>query len=377
MANLGKRYFLRRLTEIGLVLGLLLVGSSVEAWAEERFVHVYGWADYVDPSVLEDFSKETGITLTYDVYESEAAMNAKLLAGTSGYDVVIVSSALLRGQIAAGVYQKLDRTKLPRSQQLDPAIMVKMARYDLGNQYALPYLWFTLGIGYDVEKAKEKLGESEASREVLKSWEAIFKPEIVKKFTDCGVAIFDNREALLSIALRYLKLDPDSKNPNDLKRAADLLAMLRRTVKSFEPLSSAAALARGDLCLVVDQSATIFQAKEQAREMGGEIEFSLPREGTLLLFDALAIPKDAAHVAEAHQLIDYLLRPEIAARNSNATRFATAVGAAMPLVAPELTDNKSIYLDASSKALLFILPSYNETTQKWLSREWAPIKTGK
>lgn len=360
------------------VLAWLVAIGLPAARAEESSVSIFGWADYIDPRVLEDFSKETGIRLTYDSFYSESEANGKFGTRTKDYDVVMVPDALLPQEIRNGFLQKLDKTKLSELQNLDTAIIEKLAKDDPAGQYALPYMWFSLGVGYNVGKIAEKLGENEAGAAVLQSWESLLRPEVFKKLSDCGVAVLDDQRALFAIALRSLRLDPDTKNLSDLKRASDLLSTLRRSVKSFAVPSTFMGLATGDLCLVIDQSSHIFQAREQAEETQEDVKigFSLPREGAVIFIDSLAIPKDAAHPKEAYQFLDYLMRPEIAARNSNFTRFATSVSAAKALILRPITEDKIIFPDAAALARLN-LPNQDLMQQKWIDREWVRIKSQK
>lgn len=355
-------------------LGLWLSGVSLGALAQERIVNVYNWSDYIDPKVIEEFTKETGIKVVYDTYDSNEVLETRLLAGKTGYDVVVPSGPFLQRQIAAGLYQKLDKSKIPNIKNLWPEVMARLAVYDPGNQYAINYMWFTTGLAYDVEKAKERLGD-----EPLNSWDVVFKPEILKKFADCGVYVLDSPEDLFSIALQYLRLNPDSKNQNDLRRAADLLSSLRRNVKKFHSSEYINALANGDICLAVGWAGDSFQARNRAREAQNEIviDYVIPKEGTLMSLDNLAIPKDAPHVEEAYAFIDFLLRPEIAARNTNVTSFANSVPASKPLISKDILDNKAIYPDAATMNRLFTVRSYDPATQKFVTREWTRIKTGK
>ncbi len=357
-----------------LAAALCLFGVCSIALAQDRTVNVYNWSDYIDPKVIEEFTKETGIKVVYDTYDSNEVLETRLLAGKTGYDVVVPSGAFLQRQIAAGLYQKLDKSKLPNLKNLWPEVMARLAVFDPGNQYAVNYMWFTTGVAYDVEKARDRLGG-----EAPNSWDVIFKPEILKKFADCGVYVLDSPEDLFSVALQYLRLNPDSRNQNDLRRAADLLALLRRSVKKFHSSEYINALANGDICLAVGWAGDSFQARNRAREAQNEvaIDYYIPKEGTLMSLDNLAIPKDAPHVEEAHAFIDFLLRPDIAARNTNATNFANGILASKPLINKEILNNKAIYPDAETMSRLFTVKSYDPATQKFVTREWTRVKTGK
>jgi putrescine transport system substrate-binding protein len=343
--------------------------------AAERVVNIYNWSDYVDPKVLEDFTRETGIKVVYDTYDSNETLETRLLAGRTGYDLVAPSGTFLQRQIQAGLYQKLDLTKLPHHSELWPEVMKRLSVYDPGNQYAVAYMWFTTGIAYNVDKVKERIGDAPVN-----SWDLIFKPENLKKFADCGVYVLDSPEDLFSIALNYLKLDPNSKNPRDLLRASEeLLKTMRRNVKKFHSSEYINALANGDICLAVGWAGDAFQARDRAREAGNgvNIDYIIPKEGTLMSIDALAIPKDALHLEEAYAFLDYLMRPEVAARNTRVTNFASGVLAAQALTAKEIADNKAIYPDADTMKRLFTVTSFNQATQKIVTSQWTQIKTGR
>jgi putrescine transport system substrate-binding protein len=360
-----------------LLLPLLLVSAFAgagPALAAERVVNVFNWSDYIAPKVLEDFTKETGIKVTYDTYDSNETLETKLLAGHTGYDVVVPSGTFLERQIKAGLYQKLDKSELPHWSGLWPEVMTRLAAHDPGNQYAADYMWFTTGLAFNADKARERLGNQS-----LDSWDILFKPELLRKFADCGVYVLDSPEDLFTIALNYLKLNPNSKKIADLHRAADLLSSLRKNVKKFHSSEYINALANGDICLAVAWSGDAFQAKARAHEVnnGIDIEYVIPKEGTLMSLDALAIPADAPHVAEAHAFIDFLLRPEIAARNTAVTNFANGVIDSKPYVVPEILDNSAIYPDTDVMKRLFTVTSFDQQVQKYVTREWVRVKTGK
>jgi putrescine transport system substrate-binding protein len=328
----------------------------------------------VDPKVLDEFTKETGIKVVYDTYDSNETLEAKLLAGRSGYDIVAPSGTFLQRQIQAGLYRPLDRSKLPNAKHLWPEVDARLAVYDPGNRHAVNYMWFTTGIAYDVAKAKARIGD-----EPLNTWDILFKPELLKKFADCGVYVLDSPEDLFAIALRYLKLNPDSKSPGDIAKASALLQRIRPSVRRFHSSEYINALANGDICLAIAWSGDSFQAKNRAREAGNGIEigYVIPREGTLMSMDNLAIPKDAVNVEEAHAFIDFLLRPENAARNTIASNFANGTSTAASLIPPDILQNKAIYPDNEVMGRLFTVSPPDRQTQRILTREWTRIKTGK
>ena len=347
---------------------------AAPALAQEKVVNVYNWSDYIDPKALDDFSKETGIKVVYDTYDSNETLETKLLAGNTGYDVVVPSATFLQRQIKAGVYQKLDKSKLPNLKGMWPEVMARLAAYDPGNQYAVNYMWFTTGIAFNVDKAKQRMGGKP-----IDSWETVFKPENLRKFADCGVYMLDSPEDVFTSELKYLGANPDSKNPADIKRAADALMRVKPFVKKFHSSEYINALANGDICLAVGWAGDTFQARARAKEAGNgvDIDYVVPKEGALMSLDNLAIPKDAPHVAEAYAFIDFLLRPEIAARNTAATNFANGVIASKPLIDKEILDNPSIYPREDGLKNLFVVSPYDQATQKIVTREWTRVKTGK
>lgn len=353
------------------VMGLFC-GTPAEA--ADRTLNVFNWSDYIDPTVLEDFTRETGIKIVYDTYDSNEILETRLLAGNSGYDVVAPSATFLQRQIKAGVYQPLDRSKLPNLKDVWPDIATRLSRYDPGNAHAVNYMWFTTGVAYNVAKIKERIGDKP-----IASWEQVLKPENLRKFADCGVYVLDSPEDLFSIALNYLKLDPNSKEPSDIRRAADLLSGLRRYVKKFHSSEYINALANGDICLAIGWAGDSFQARNRAREAanGVDIAYVIPQEGALMSLDNLAIPKDAPHPNEAHVFIDYLLRPDVAARNTKVTNFANGVQASRPLVDKEIADNPAIYPDQTTMKRLFTVTAADQPAQKLITREWTRVKTGR
>ena len=347
---------------------------AAPALAQEKVVNVYNWSDYIDPKALDDFSKETGIKVVYDTYDSNETLETKLLAGNTGYDVVVPSATFLQRQIKAGVYQKLDKSKLPNLKGMWPEVMARLAAYDPGNQYAVNYMWFTTGIAFNVDKAKQRMGGKP-----IDSWDTVFKPENLRKFADCGVYMLDSPEDVFTSELKYLGANPDSKNPADIKRAADALMRVKPFVKKFHSSEYINALANGDICLAVGWAGDTFQARARAKEAGNgvDIDYVVPKEGALMSLDNLAIPKDAPHVAEAYAFIDFLLRPEIAARNTAATNFANGVIASKPLIDKEILENPSIYPREDGLKNLFVVSPYDQATQKIVTREWTRVKTGK
>jgi putrescine transport system substrate-binding protein len=357
-----------------LVLSLAPLTVPRQATADERVLNVFNWSDYIDPRVLEDFTKETGIKVIYDTYDSDEELETRLMLGRSGYDVVVPSGPVLQRAIGVGLLQRLDTSRLPNAVNSSPEIMARLGVDDPGNQYAVNYMWFTAGIAFDADKARERLGDVP-----LDSWDIIFKPEILQKFADCGVYVLDDAQDLFAIALVYLKLDPHTRNLNDLRRAADLLDTLRRNVKKFHSLEYINALANGDICLAVGWSGDAALARNRASEAdnGINISYVIPKEGSVIALDNLAIPADAPHVTAAYEFINFLLRPDIAARNSDATGFASGVAGAKSLATPAIANDKAIYPDAETMKHLFAVRNYDPVVQRFIDREWTRITTGK
>jgi putrescine transport system substrate-binding protein len=357
-----------------LLCAALLSVLSLSAQAQTRVVHVYNWSDYIDPKVLSDFTRETGIRVVYDTYDSNETLETKLLAGKTGYDVVVPGATFLSRQIKAGIYQKLDLTRLPNAKGLWPDVMKRLAIYDPGNEYSLPYMWYTTGIAYDVKKARHRVGDR-----ALDSWETVFNPEVLKQFASCGVYMIDSPEDVLTSALRYLRIDPNSKKPEDIRKAAEAVLRVKPSVKKFHSSEYINALANGDICLALGWAGDSFQARNRAKEAnnGVEIDYVIPKEGTLMSMDALAILKDAPHPAEAYAFIDYLLRPDVAARNSSVIQYANGVLASKPVMDKAVLDNKAIYPSDEVMARLYTVSPNELGVQRVMTREWTRVKTGR
>ena len=347
---------------------------SAPAGAQGQTVNVYNWSDYIEPSVLADFTKETGIKVRYDTFDSNDTLETKLLAGKSGYDVVVPTGFFLERQIKAGVFQKLDKSKLPNLSNLWPEIAQRLAAHDPGNQYAVNYMWGTTGIGYNVKKAHEILGDTK-----IDSWDVVFNPETLAKFKDCGVYLLDSSDDILPAALKYLGLDPNSRNPSELQKATDLLIKIRPFVRKFHSSEYLNALASSEICFAVGFSGDVKQAQKRAAEAknGVDVAYAIPKEGAQLWFDNLAIPKDAKHVAEAHAFINYLQKPEVAAKNSDLISYANGNLASQKLIDKEVLDDPTIYPDAETMSRLYTIKVYDAATQRLMNRLWTRIKTGR
>ena len=364
----------RRLIATAVLAAAVTAACIVVAPAQDRVVNVYNWSDYVDPAVLAGFTKETGIKVQYDTFDANETLATKLLAGRSGYDVVVPTAYFLERQIKAGVFLKLDKSKLPNLVHVWPEISRRLAAYDPGNQYAVNYMWGTTGIGYNVKAMHERLGPDAR----IDSWDVVFKPEMLAKFKDCGVHMLDSSDDILPAALHYLGLDPNSAKREDLERAAALLTKVRPSVRKFHSSEYLNALAGGEICLVVGWSGDIKQAKNRAAEAknGVEIGYAIPKEGAQMWFDNLAIPKDAPHPAEALAFINYMLKPEVAAKNSNFVAYANGNLASQKFIDKAVLDDKGVYPDAATMSKLYTIHARAPREQRLINRLWTKVKTG-
>jgi putrescine transport system substrate-binding protein len=362
-------------TAVALAAAALAGLWSGPAAAQAQTVNVYNWSDYIDPTVLEDFTKETGIKVRYDTFDSNDTLETKLLAGKSGYDVVVPTGFFLERQIKAGVFQKLDKSKLPNLANLWPEIAQRLATHDPGNQYAVNYMWGTTGLGYNVKKVHEILGADAA----IDSWDMVFKPENLAKLKSCGVFLLDSSDDILPAALKYLGFDPNSRSEAELQKAADLVIKIRPFVRKFHSSEYLNALASGEICFAVGFSGDVKQAQKRAAEAknGVEVAYAIPKEGAQLWFDNLAIPKDAKHVAEAHAFINYLQKPEVAAKNSNLVSYANGNLASQKFIDKEVLEDRTIYPDEATMSRLYTIKVYDAATQRLMNRLWTRIKTGR
>ncbi len=343
------------------------------AFAQERTVHVYNWSDYIDESVLADFTKETGIKVVYDVFDNNDVVETKLLAGGSGYDVVAPTGPFLARQIQAGVFQKLDKSKLPNLTNLWPEVSERLAKYDPGNEYAVNYMWGTTGIGYNVDKVKAALGDVPVD-----SWDILFKPENAAKLKSCGINILDASDETFAIAMNYIGKDPDSKQTADLQAGGDVYKAIRPSVRTFNASAYIDELANGDTCITIGWSGDILQAKDRAEEAknGVNVEYVIPKEGTYVWFDNLAIPADAKNVAEAHEFINFMMKPEVIAKSSNVVQYANGNLASQKFVDKEVLENPAVYPSEDVMKKLFAISPYGPKEQRVLNRVWTEIKTG-
>ena len=353
-------------------------GNGATAAADgggEKSVNVFNWSDYIAEDTNENFEKKTGIKVTYDVFDSNEILETKLLAGASGYDVVVPTLNFLGRQIQAGVFLPLDKSKIPNYANLDPELMKRLESQDPGNKYAVPYMQGITGIGYNVDKIKAVFGNTD----VTKSLDLVFKPENISKLKSCGVTFLDTPSELIPITLNYLGEDPNSTDPAVIDKAAVLLKSIRPYVSNFHSSQYIDALANGDICLVIGWSGDVIQAKDRAAEAENNVNiaFSIPKEGAPIWFDMLAIPKDAKHVAEAYAYINNMLDPQVMANNSNFISYANAVPKSKALMDKSITEDPTIYPSPEVMATLFDFAIIPPEVDKLYTRIWTELKTGK
>ena len=340
----------------------------------EKVVNVYNWSDYIDPDVLESIQKETGITVKYDVFDSNEVLETKLLAGSTGYDIVVPSASFMERQIKAGVFQKLDRARIPNLKNMDTEITQRVALHDPGNEHSVNYLWGTSGVGYNEAKILAAMPDAPTN-----SFAMFYDPKIVSKFKGCGVSILDAPSEVVGTVLIYLGKDANSENPEDLAAAEKLLTSIRPYIRYINSSKYIEDLANGEICLALGWSGDVLQAHNRAVEAanGVTIKYRIPKEGAVMFFDMLAIPKDAKHVKNADLFIDYLMRPDIAAKNSNFVNYANSNAASFPLIKEEIRNNPEIYPSPELRAKL--VPDLAESAKfsRLLNRSWTRFKTGK
>jgi putrescine transport system substrate-binding protein len=353
--------------------GVLPAGAQAE---EEKVLNVYNWSDYIAADTLQKFTRETGIKVVYDVFDSNETLEAKLLTGHSGYDVVVPSLSFLGRQIKAGVFMPLDKAKLTNSKNLDADLMARIAGNDPGNRYGIPYLMGTTGIGYNVAKVKAALGPDAP----VDSWDLIFKPENIAKLSRCGVSMLDTPAEVIPTVLNYLGKPPNGFDVGLVSgEVQDLLLKLRPSVRYFHSSQYINDLANGDICVALGWAGDILQAANRAKEAGNgvQIAYSIPKEGAGLFFDMLAIPAGASHPDNAHRFINFLMRPDVMADITNHVSYANAIPASIPLLRPEIRNNPGIYPAAAVKQRLFTFAVVPTKIDRIYTRVWTKVKTGK
>lgn len=346
--------------------------SASAAFAAE--VRVYNWSDYIDKELLKKFEQETGHTLIYDVFDSNEVLETKILAGGSGYDVVVPSGTFLQRQIAAGAYQKLDFSKLSNSGNIWDVIKDRTAQYDPGNAYSINYMWGTTGLGVNVGKVKEVLGDDAP----MGSLELVFNPANMEKLASCGVHFLDAPSEMIPAALKYLGEDPESHDPDVIRKSEAVLAAVRPHVQKFHSSAYINALPNGDICVAFGWSGDVLQARDRAVKAGNgvEIAYNAPSEGALMWFDQMAIPADAPNPEGAHEFLDFILDANNMAAASNYVYFANGNKASQEFLSEDVIDDPAIYPDEKTLENLYTTSPYPAKVQRVVTRLWTKIKSG-
>ncbi len=359
----------------GVAMVSVAMTSTMGAAVAQDRVNFYNWSDYIGESTIDDFTAATGVDVVYDVYDSNDILEAKLLAGSSGYDVVVPSAfPWFHRQVAAGIYQPLDLSLLPNFGNLDPALMEVVPKGPNGEDFAAMYAWGTTGFGYNPAMIAERMPDAPVD-----SFDMIFDPEVVANFADCGVSILGTAGEVLPIVLHYMGLDPNAENPEDLAAAEALLAEIRPHIRYFHDSQYINDLATGEICIGMGFSGDIYLAADRAAEAenGIEIRYVVPTEGTNLWFDLMAIPADAPNAEAAHTLINFLLEPEVMASMSNYVWYANPVPASLPMVDEEIAGDPQIFLGEEMIARLFVTTPRTAGYERLRTRAWTRIRTGR
>jgi putrescine transport system substrate-binding protein len=339
---------------------------------DEKILNVYAWSDYIAPAAISNFEKETGIEVRYDTYDNNEILETKLLTGHSNYDIVIPSENFFDGQLRAGVYRALDKQLLPNLANADPEIMRRMAIHDPGNLHAIPYMWSTTGLGYNIERVQARLGP-----DVTNSWALLFDPRNAQKLQDCGIAVVDSPLDVIESAIIYLGRDPNQRRPEDVAAASALLQSIRPYITHFE-FNLIAPMANGELCVALAWSGDITAARHRALEAatGARIAYFIPREGALMTLDMMGIPADAPHPRNAEIWMNYLMRPEVSAAISNYIKYPNGNAASSPLIDTALSSDPGVYPDAATRARLVTNSAVTLEYSRLVTRAWTRFRTG-
>jgi len=357
---------------IAIFLIVILQQLSFISFSNAQNLLIYNWADYIDPDTLKDFKQQTGVNVFYDVFDSNEVLESKLLAGRTGYDLVVPSSHFLARQIKTGAFYKLDKSKIPNLQKLDPKLLKFTEHDDPNNEYSVPYLWGTNGIGYNVDKVKQVLGIDK-----IDSWAYLFEPANLKKLTSCGVAFLDSADEMMPAMLHYLKLNPNSTNSEDYKKAEAKFMKIRQYVTYYHSSKYVTDLANGNICIAAGFSGDVMQAIDRAKDAnnGVNVAYVVPKEGSALWFDMMAIPKDAPNIDIAHDFINFILEPKNIAKVSNYVGYANAVPEAMQHMDSDIVSNQNIYPDLSKLDNMYISINLPSNIVREMNRSWIKIKT--
>jgi putrescine transport system substrate-binding protein len=348
-------------------------GAADAGSGRGKVLNLYIWSDYLAPNTLSDFEKQTGIKVHVAYFDANETLETKLLAGSSGYDIVVPTASYFERQIKAGVYLTLDKSKLPNLKNMDPQLMSKVAQHDPDNAHGIIYMWGTNGIGYNEKMIKELMPDAP-----LDSWRMVFDPAVASKVAKCGISVLDSPAEMMRAVYSYLGKDPNSQNPDDLAQAEAVLLKIRPYIRNINSSEYIEALANGDLCLAVGYNGDVMQARDRAREAnkGVEIKYTVPKEGSILWFDMLAIPKDAPDPDSAYAFMNYIMTPQVVADISNFKRYANANAAAQPLVSEPVRDDPGIYPPPELRQKLAVQLADSADQTRAITRVWQKFKTG-
>ena len=338
-----------------------------------RVLNLYIWSDYLAPNALPDFEKQTGIKVHVSYFDTNETLETRLLAGHSGFDVVVPTASYFERQIKAGVYLTLDKSKLPNLKNMDAQLMSRVALHDPDNAHGVIYTWGTNGLGYNEKMIKALVPDAP-----LDSWRMVFDPAVASKIAKCGISVLDSPAEMLRVVLSYLGRDPNSQNPEDLAAGEAALTKIRPYIRNINSSEYIEALANGDICLAVGYNGDVLQARDRARDAnkGIEIKYAVPKEGSILWFDMLAVPKDAPDAESAYAFLNYMMMPQVAADVSDFRRYATANAAAQPLVQPAVRDDPGIYPPKELRQKLAVQLADSPDQTRAITRVWQKFKTG-
>jgi putrescine transport system substrate-binding protein len=358
------------------LIAVVAVFASAAAFAqEEKVLNIYNWSDYIGEEIIKKFEAESGIKVRYDNFDNNEIVHAKLVAGKTGYDIIVPSSNWAKLQIDGGLLQKLDKSKIPNLKNIDPAINAQLSKMDPGNDYLVDWLWGFTTVGINVDKVKAALGSTPMPANV---WELVFKPEYISKMKGCGVSFLDSATEVIPAALHYLGKPPFSKNPSDYTAAANLLKEVRPYVTLFSSSGYINDMANGSICLSLGWSGDHNIARQRAIDgkTGQNIQALIPANGGLLFFDTMVIPADAARPGNAHKFIDFMLRPENAAANTNKVFYPNAVPESKKSIRPEVANNPTVFLPAADMAKMVPPDALNNDLRRLMTRTYTSFKTG-
>ncbi len=361
-----------RITIAAVMAAATAVAGSANA-EEEKILNVYNWSDYIAEDTIENFEARTGIKVNYDVFDSNEVLEAKLLTGNSGYDVVVPTASFLERQIQAGVFAELDRSILPNHGNLDAEILARVDAHDPGNAHAIPYMWGTTGFGYNIDRVAATYADAPTD-----SWDMIFDPEVISKLSGCGVTLLDAPTEVFANLMNYLGRDPNGESREDVAAFEEHMLKIRPHIKYFHSSQNINDLANGEICVAMGWSGDMLIARDRAAEadQGVNIDYVIPKEGAVIWFDTMAVPSDAPHPGNAHLFLDYMMEPDVIAAVSNYVFYANANSAAYDHVDDEVKMDPAIYPSDEVKANLFPDLADSAKFTRLLNRAWTRVKTG-